>query len=260
MQGLSPEHLEGSQPLPTSSPEGSPWQSEVPAVTTPQVEWTVSLEHFWITNTQEDFRLHPDSERQIMRVNSSGDLVVVSSGSPIGPFLGIEGQDPFWSMGIFRRDLFGAGSGIEITISPVFPEASNPDTIPFTTAYYFPGTDTPPANHILTIPLQTVHYTLVPGTTSPHTGIIAASQAPIGMPLSPRFTPTLLPIYHALNASIPTPSQISSGTPGISTPSGHHLVPGFIPTLPRPIFRGPLPSSIRGTDPSGTILSFTPNY
>jgi hypothetical protein len=61
MQGLSPEHLEGSQPLPTSSPEGSPQQSEVQDVSTPQVERTDSLEIFRITNTQEDFRLHPDS-------------------------------------------------------------------------------------------------------------------------------------------------------------------------------------------------------
>ena len=76
-----------------------------------------------------------------MRLNSSGDLVVTSSGSPVGPFPGIEGQDPFCSMGVFRRDLFGAGSGVEITVSPVFPKTSNPDTIPFTTAYYFPGTD-----------------------------------------------------------------------------------------------------------------------
>jgi hypothetical protein len=87
-----------------------------------------------------------------------------------------------------------------------------------------------------------------------------ASQAPIGTPLSPRFTPMLTPRYHALNASIPTPTQTSSRTPRISTPSRHHLIPGFIPTLPRPPFRGPLPSSIGGTDPSGTILSFTPNY
>ena len=62
MQGLSLEHLAGSQPLPTSSPEGSPQRSEVPIVTTPQVERTDTLEHFRITNTQEDFRVHPDSE------------------------------------------------------------------------------------------------------------------------------------------------------------------------------------------------------
>jgi hypothetical protein len=192
-------------------------------------------------------------------VNSSRDIVVQSSGLPTGPFIGPEGQDPFWTTGIFRRDL-GSGAGIDITVTPELPETSDPDAIPFTTAYYFPGTDAPPANHILTIPLQMVHYTMVPDTTSPHTRITVASQAPIGTPLSPRFTPTLPPRYHALNASIPAPTQISSGTPGISTPSGHHLIPGFIPTLPRPPFRGPLPSSIGGTDPSGTIPSFTPNY
>jgi hypothetical protein len=101
---------------------------------------------------------------------------------------------------------------------------------------------------------------MVPDTTSPHIRIMVARQAPIGMPLSPRFTPTLPAKYHALNDSIPTHTQIPSETPGISTPSGHHLVPGFILTLPRPPFRGPLPSPIRGTDPSGTIPSFTPNY
>jgi hypothetical protein len=101
---------------------------------------------------------------------------------------------------------------------------------------------------------------MVPDTTNPHTGITVASQAPIGTPLSPKFTPTLSPRYHALNASIPTPTQISYGTPGIPTPSGHHLIPGFIPILPQPPFRGPLPSSIKGIDPSGIIPYFTPNY
>jgi hypothetical protein len=71
MQGLSPEHLDGSQPLPTSTPKGSPHQSEVPVVTpphmeisdvlvvtTPQVESTDSLEPFQITKTREDYRIH----------------------------------------------------------------------------------------------------------------------------------------------------------------------------------------------------------
>jgi hypothetical protein len=62
MQGLSPEHLEGSQPLPTSTPGGSPTLSEAPVVTTPQVERTDSLERFRITNTREDFRLPSDSQ------------------------------------------------------------------------------------------------------------------------------------------------------------------------------------------------------
>jgi hypothetical protein len=135
-----------------------------------------------------------------MRVNSSGDLVVLSSGSPTGPFPGSEGQDPFWTTGIFRQDLFSSGTCVDITISPMLPETSDPDAVPFTTAYYFPGTKAPRDDHILTLPLQMVHYT---DTTSLHTGITATSQAPIGTPLSPRFTLTLPPRYHALNASIP---------------------------------------------------------
>jgi hypothetical protein len=198
--------------------------------------------------------------RRIVRVNSSGEIVVESFGLPTRPFTGSEGQDPFWNTGIFRWDLFGSRTGGDITVTPELPETSDPDAIPFTIAYYFPGSDAPPADHILTIPLQMVHYTMVPDTTHPHTKITVASQAPISTPLSPRFTPTLPPEYHALNVSILAPTQIPSRTPVISTPSGHHLVPGFIPTLPRPPFRGPLPSSIGGIDPSGTILSFTPNY
>ena len=38
LQGLFPDHMEGSQPLPTSTPGGSPRKSEVPVITTPQVE------------------------------------------------------------------------------------------------------------------------------------------------------------------------------------------------------------------------------
>jgi hypothetical protein len=193
-------------------------------------------------------------------VNSSGEIVVQSSGLPTRPFIRPKGKDTFWTTGIFRWDLFGSGAGVDITVTPELTETSNPSAIPFTTAYYFPSTDAPPTDHSLTIPLQTVHYTIIPDTTSPHTETTTASQAPIDTSLSPRFTPTLPPRYHVLNASIPTPTQITSGTPGFSTPSGHHLVLGFIPTLPRPPFRGPLPFSIGGTDPSGTIPSFTPNY
>jgi hypothetical protein len=149
---------------------------------------------------------------------------------------------------------------VDITFTPKLPETSNPDAIPFTTAYYFLGTDSPPADHILTIPLKTVHYTMVSDTMSPHTGTTEASQAPIGISLSPRFTPMLPLGYHALNTSIPAPTQITFGNPGISTPSEHHLILGFILTLPRPPFRGSLSSSTRGTDSSGTIPYFTPNY
>jgi hypothetical protein len=119
MQGLSPEHLDGSQPLSTSTPEGSPRQSEATVITTPQVEQTNSIERFRITNTREDFRLHQESERRFMRENSSGDLIVVYSGSLTGPFPGIEGQDPFWSTSVFRRDLFGLGSLVISEINPL---------------------------------------------------------------------------------------------------------------------------------------------
>jgi hypothetical protein len=168
MQGLSPEHLEGSQPLPTSTPGGSPRQSEVPVVTTPQVECTDSLERFRITNTREDFRLHPDSERRYMREDSSRDLIVVYSGSPTGPFPGIEGQDPFWSTGVFRRDLFGPGSPVISEINPpVISEISNLETVPLTTAYHF------------TVPAEMAHLAT---TTSVPTGFPAVSLAPINTP------------------------------------------------------------------------------
>jgi hypothetical protein len=191
-----------------------------------------------------------------MRVNSSEDLVVFSFGSSTGPFPGPEGQDPFFSTSIFRWDLFGSGASIEITISPMFLETFDPDAVPFTTAYYFPGTEAPRADHILTLPLEIFHYTY---TTSIHTRITMASQAPIGTLLSPSVTPTLLPRYHVLNASIPTPMQTPYGTPGGTSSSGNSP-PSFIPTLPQPPFIGPFPSSIGGTNSSGTIPSFTPNY
>jgi hypothetical protein len=86
-----------------------------------------------------------------------------------------------------------------------------------------------------------------------------ASQAPIGTLLSPSVTLTLPPRYRALSASIPTPMQTPSRTPGGPSSSGHSP-PGFIPTLPQPPFRGSFPSSIGGTNLSGTIPSFMPNY
>jgi hypothetical protein len=68
----------------------------------------------------------------------------MSSRSPVGPFPGIEGQDPFSSTGVFRWDLFGPGSPvISEIISPVISEISIPEAVLFTTAYYFPGMDAP---------------------------------------------------------------------------------------------------------------------
>jgi hypothetical protein len=76
MQGLSPEHPEASQPLHTTTPEGTPEDSprpgEIPLVTLPhvdisdvpevftpppQVEPTDPLAEFRITNTVEDYRI-----------------------------------------------------------------------------------------------------------------------------------------------------------------------------------------------------------
>jgi hypothetical protein len=105
-------------------------------------------------------------------VNSSEDLVVQSFGSPTVPFLGPKGQDPFWTTRIFRRDLFGSRAGIDITVSPNLLKISDPDALPFATDYYFPSTEAPRADHIFTLPLQTVHYK---NTMSLHTGITMAS-------------------------------------------------------------------------------------
>jgi hypothetical protein len=113
--------------------------------------------------------------RRIVRVNSFGDIVAKSSGLPTGPFIGPEGQDPFWTTGIFRRDLFGSGAGVDINVTPEPPETSDPNTIPFTTAYYFPGSDAQPIDHILTIPLQMAHYTMVPDTMNIPIGNTVAS-------------------------------------------------------------------------------------
>jgi hypothetical protein len=139
-----------------------------------------------------------------MRANSSRDLIVVYSGSSIGP----GDQDPFWSTGVFRRDLFGPGS-------PMISKISSTETVPLTTAYHF------------TIPAEMAHLT---ATTSVPTGFTAVSLAPINTPRMPNITLTLPLGYRALNASIPTPAQTPSSSPG--GPSSGNSLPGFIPTLP----------------------------
>jgi hypothetical protein len=144
--------------------------------------------------------------RCIVRVNSSRDIIVESFGLPTGPFTCPKCQDPFWTTGIFSWDLFGSGVGVDITVTPEPPKTSDPNAIPFTTAYYFPGSDAQPADHILIVPLQMAHYTMVPDTMNLHTGNMVANQYPIGTPLSLRLTPMLPPRYHALNASILVPT------------------------------------------------------
>jgi hypothetical protein len=230
--------------LPTGTPEGSPPQSESTIITTPQVERTDSLEPFRITNTREDFRLHRGSEQPFMRLNSSRELVVTSSGSPIGPYPSIEGQDPFWYTGVFHRDLFGPSSPVIFEINPpMIFEISNLETVPLTTTYHF------------TVPAEMAHLM---NTTSVPTGFTAAGLAPINTQQTPNVTPMLPPGYHVLNASIPTPLQTPSGSPGGPYFLGHPI-PGFIPTLPQFPTGRPFLSSPGNPNPSGTISSITPN-
>jgi hypothetical protein len=118
--------------------------------------------------------------------------------------MGPKVQDPFWTTGIFRWDLFGSRASLDITVSPELPETSYPDMIPFTTTYYFPGSDAQPTDHILTIPLQMAHYTMVPDTMNIHTRNTVARQSPIG---TPRPTLSLPRGYNPLNDSIFIPTQ-----------------------------------------------------
>jgi hypothetical protein len=237
MKGLSPEYLEGSQPLSTTTPGVSPTLSEATVVTTPQVERTDSLECFRITNTREDFRLPSDSQRPFRRLNFSGELVVTSFGSPVGPFPGVEGQYPFWFAGDFRMTLFSPGSPVVSEINP--PVFSETDTIPLNTTYHF------------TLPAKMAHLA---NTMSVPTGFTTTGLAPINTQRTLNVTPTLPPRYHALNAllndSVPIALQTPSGTPGGPSFPGHPI-PGFIPTLPQ------FPSG--NPNPSCPIPSITPN-
>jgi hypothetical protein len=96
-----------------------------------------------------------------MRANSSGDLIVVYSGSSTGP----GDQDPFWSMGVFRWDLFCPGSPVISEINPpLISEISITETVLVTTAYCF------------IIPAEMAHLT---ATSSVPTGFTAVSLSPI---------------------------------------------------------------------------------
>jgi hypothetical protein len=176
-----------------------------------------------------------------MRLNSSRELVVTSSGSPVGPFPGIEGQDPFWSTGVFRRDLFGPGSPVVSEINP--PVFSKTETVPLTTTYHF------------TVPAEMAHLM---NTMSVPTGFTAAGLAPINTQRTPNVTSTLPPGYHVLNDFIPTPPQTPSVSLGVPSFLGHPI-PSFIPTLPQFPSGRPFLSSTGNPNPSGTILSITPN-
>jgi hypothetical protein len=97
-----------------------------------------------------------------MRLNSFEDLVVTYYGSLVGPFPGVEGQDPFWSASDFRRNRFGHGSPVVSEINP--PVFFETETVPLNTTYHF------------TIPAEMAHLM---NTTSVPTEFNAVGLAPI---------------------------------------------------------------------------------
>jgi hypothetical protein len=235
MQGLSPEHPEASQPLHTTTPEGTPEDSprlgEIPLVTLPhvdisdipevftpppQVEPTDPLAEFRITNTIEDYRIHR-GERPTGRFHLSEEALTTSSESIAGPSHGVVGQDPFWS-GDFRRVLFGTESTPVYEINPSM--SSEQETAPETTTYRF------------VLPPEMAHLAI---TSSVQTGVTATTLPPINTQRTPEANMNLPPGYHALNPSLnvshPTPPQTPAGTPSGPQFPGHPI-PGFIPTLP----------------------------
>jgi hypothetical protein len=171
-----------------------------------------------------------------VRSNSSQDLFVTSSGSPVEPLPGIEIQDPFWSADV-SKGLFSPESPAVSEINP--PLFSETEIVPLNTTYHF------------TLPDKMAHLAL---TTTVPTGFTIAGLPPINTQRMPNVIPTLPPRYHALNAllnaPVPTPPQTPSSTPG--APSYHgHAIPGFIPTLPQ------FPSG--NINPGGTIPTIAPN-
>jgi hypothetical protein len=246
MQGLSPEHPDASQPLHTTTPEGTPEDSpcpgEIPLVTLPhvdisdipevftpppQVQTTDPLAEFRITNTIEDYRIRR-GERPSGRFHLSGEYLP-STESIVGPYHGVVGQDPSWS-GDFRRVLFGTESPVYEFINP--PESPEPETAPENTTYRF------------ILPPEMAHLVI---TSNVQTTIPATTLAPINTQRTPEDNPNLPPGYHVLNPMLnslhPTPPQTPAGSPGGPQFPGHPI-PGFIPTLPQFPTGNPNPGSI----------------
>jgi hypothetical protein len=148
----------------------------------------------------------------------------------------------FGLLAFFRQwDLFGSGAGIDITVEPELPETSDKDAIPFTTAYFFVGSNAQPVDPNSTIPLQMTHSTIVPNTMNIPVETTVASQTPIGTPRSPRPSPSLPPGYNALNAYIPIPTQVPFRESGVFFPPGHNPVASFIRHFPTPPPKGLIP-------------------
>jgi hypothetical protein len=258
MQGLPLEDPEVSQPLLPNPPEDSPQQSDIQDHIPSQAERTDTLESFRIVSDSLDaFRLPPGYERRILRLNSSGELVVDTSGIPTGITVGLENEDPFWTTDISRtptsrRNPPSLEAEAEIPVVSDPPETSTSFMIPLdhfnnTTCYFFVGSEVGPSS---TIPLQHAHSTMVPNTTIIPTGNMMASQPPIGTPRSSRQIPSHPLGYNALNASIPIPSQVPPRAYGVFTPPGYNVASGSILTPSKFLSEGSYPHFIGGFEPS----------
>jgi hypothetical protein len=71
---------------------------------------------------------------------------------------------------------------------------------------------------------------MVPYATTIPIGNMVLTQGPIGTTLSSRPIPFLPHGYHALNTSIPIPTQVPSRASIIFTPPGYNVASGFILT------------------------------
>jgi hypothetical protein len=89
------------------------------------------------------------------------------------------------------------------------------------------------------LPLQLTSSIAVPQVTHVYVESPVITQAPIGMPLPPRSSPSLPPGYNALNTSIANPSQSPSGWPNLFFPPGYNAPSGFVPTPTQVLSVGP---------------------
>jgi hypothetical protein len=217
-------------------------------------------------------RIPPGYERRILRLNSSGELVVDTSGIPTRPLTGLESEDPFWTTDIFRTPATSArplrlGAGVDIPVISELPETSATYMIPLDhfnsmTCYLFVGSDTQSVGPSSTIPLQMAHSTMVPHAMTIPIGNTVVTQDPISTPLLSRPVPSLPHGYHALNTSIPIPTQVSSRSSGIFTPPRYNASSGFILTPSQVPSGGSYLPFMGGFGPSGSnpIGGSTPSF
>jgi hypothetical protein len=164
MQGLPPEEPEVSQPLHPNPLKDSPQQSEIQDHVPSQPENTDSLERFRIVSDPlEAFRLPLGYKRRILRLNSSGELVIGTFGLSIEIVTSLN-EDPYWTTDIAqtptsRRNPSTSETGVEIPTTSEPLKTSYTFMIPLdhfntTTCYYFSSSEKLLAGPNLTTPLQ----------------------------------------------------------------------------------------------------------